>query len=213
MGAPPAAGGAGMGPAPAAPAGPASTSVQNISAFGGKVLKRDKREKILKQKERINRQWQRQQSTQDISQGTQQDSGTGWQRDDKGRIMLTGPERELMSELIKLRKNNTIQYSIYPQFEVKHGSQTYSIDFALPNIKLGIEVDGYLFHSSSEQKQKDKERDAKLASQGWTMIRFTDDELDSKMRQVTESIIYYIKLKEKEISQQNKPEEQKKPEK
>jgi hypothetical protein len=33
------------------------------------------------------------------------------------------------------------------------------------------------------------------------------------MRQVTESIIYYIKLKEKEISQQNKPEEQKKPEK
>ena len=74
----------------------------------------------------------------------------------------------------------------------------------MPQIMLGVEVDGYLFHSSEEQKQKDKERDAKLASHGWTIIRFTDDEIDDKLRLVGETIIKYIYEKEKNLKTKNK---------
>ena len=104
-----------------------------------------------------------------------------------------------MKELLKLRKNGTIKYGIYPQYEVKHGSHPYSIDFALPSLKLGIEVDGYLFHSTDEQKQRDKQRDNNLASQGWTIIRFSDNDVDSKLRAIMDTILQYISKKETQI--------------
>lgn len=187
------AGAAGMGAPPGGAPATASTT-PSISAFGGKILKKDKRDKIEKQKQRLNKQLKKQQ---------EQQMGNV-QRDNKGRIMFTGPERDLMSELIKLRKSNEIKYGIYPQFEVQHGSQKYSIDFAIPQLKVGIEVDGYLFHSSDEQKRSDKERDAKIASHGWTIMRFTDDEIDSKLRLIIETIISCINNKEKELSLKNK---------
>jgi len=185
-GSPPPAGGAGMG-AMAGGASPQQSEMVNISQFGGKVLKKDKREKIEKQKEQLFQQHERQElpSTE--------------MRDQKGRIMFTGPEREVMKELLKLRKNGTIKYGIYPQYEVKHGSHPYSIDFALPSLKLGIEVDGYLFHSTDEQKQRDKQRDNNLASQGWTIIRFSDNDVDSKLRAIMDTILQYISKKESQI--------------
>ena len=109
-----------------------------------------------------------------------------------------------MRELLRMKKDGTIKYGIFPQYEVKHGSQAYTIDFAMPQLMLGVEVDGYIFHSSDEQKQSDKERDAKLASHGWTIIRFTDEEIDSKLRMVMESIINYIYKKENELKDKNK---------
>ena len=180
-----------MGAPGGAPA-PAQSSVANLSQFGGKVLKKDKREKILKQKEQLFKEHEKSQLPQNVM------------RDEKGRIMFTGPEREVMKELLRLRKDGTIKYGIYPQYEVKHGSQAYTIDFALPQLMLGIEVDGYIFHSSEEQKRDDKERDAKLASHGWTIIRFTDDEIDSKLRMIMETIIKYIYKKENALKSQNK---------
>jgi len=190
-----AAGVAGMGAPGGAPDGGAPTAqsdVANISQFGGRALKKDKREKVLKQKEQLFKQYEKTQLPQ------------GVMRDQKGRIMFTGPEREVMRELLRLKKDGTIKYGIYPQHEVKHGGQAYTIDFALPQLMLGVEVDGYIFHSSEEQKQSDKERDAKLASHGWTIIRFTDDEIDDKLRLVMETIINYINKKETELKNKNK---------
>ena len=192
----PAGGEAGMGaPAGGAPAGgppAAQSSVANIAQFGGRALKKDKREKVLKQKEQLFKQYEKSQLPQ------------GVMRDQKGRVMFTGPEREVMRELLRLKKDGTIKYGIYPQYEVKHGSQAYTIDFALPQLMLGFEVDGYIFHSSDEQVQSDNERDAKLASHGWTIVRFTDDEIDDKLRLVMETIISYINKKEMQLQNKNK---------
>lgn len=181
---------AGMGAPGGAPA--AQSSVANIAQFGGKALKKDKREKILKQKEQLFKEYEKSQLPQDVM------------RDQKGRVMFTGPEREVMRELLRLKKDGTIKYGIFPQYEVKHGSQPYTIDFAIPKLMLGFEVDGYIFHSSEEQIREDRERDAKLASHGWTIVRFTDEEIDSKLRLVMETIINYIYKKEKELKDKNK---------
>jgi very-short-patch-repair endonuclease len=48
----------------------------------------------------------------------------------------------------------------------------YRIDFALPTIKFGIELDGFHSHSSTEDIASDRYRERQLMRAGWTIIRF-----------------------------------------
>lgn len=162
----------------------ASSSVANITEFGGKVLKKRSREKISKYHEKI------------FQDKQHQDEKSGYIRDEKGRIAFTGPERALLKELAASVQRGEIRHNLQAQFPVKALGSEYTIDFAMPDIKLGIEVDGALFHSTDEQVQSDKKRDSKLAQLGWTIIRFTDKEVERKSRQVIESIIKYQIQKE-----------------
>ena len=155
----------------------ASSSVANIREFGGKVLKKRSREKITKYKDRL------------FKSRQQQDDISGYSRDDKGRIQFTGPERELMKELVASVKRGEIRHNLQAQFPVQTSGEEYTLDFAMPDIKLGIEVDGALFHSTDEQIASDKKRDDKLAQLGWTILRFTDKEVENHTRQVIEVII------------------------
>jgi very-short-patch-repair endonuclease len=187
-GAPGADAGGGAGGAGGAGGGTmASSSVANIREFGGKVLKKKSREKISKYKEKLFKH--------------KQDDASGYMRDDKGRIMLTGPERELLREVAKSVRRGEMRHAIQSQFPVKAGSQEYSIDFAMPDIKLGIEVDGALFHSTDDQKASDRRRDSRLAQQGWTILRFTDKEVENKTHQVIETIIKHQIQKENWMKQ------------
>lgn len=52
----------------------------------------------------------------------------------------------------------------------------YRIDFALPDKKIGIELDGYAWHSSREAFTKDRERQRDLELAGWRIIRFSGSE-------------------------------------
>ena len=177
-------GGAEVGGAPGgdmggggAPAGAAAaSSVANISQFGGRVLKKRSREKITKYKENVFK---------------KQDEASGYVRGGDGRIMFTGPERELLKELSASVKKGELRHNIKAQFPVQTPGekQPYTIDFAMPDIKLGMEVDGALFHSTHDQVADDKKRDGRLAQLGWTILRFTDKEVETKSRQVIETII------------------------
>ena len=177
---PPEAGGGGGAP-PAGGGAEASTSVANISQFGGKVLKKKSREKISKYKERLFQ---------------KQDDASGYARDGKGRVMFTGPERELLKELSASVRRGEIRHNIRAQFPVQAMGQEYSLDFAMPDLKIGIEVDGALFHSTDDQIASDKKRDSNIAQLGWTILRFTDREVENQSRQVIESILKQIIQKE-----------------
>lgn len=183
-----------MGGAPGGDAGggmgaAASSSVANIREFGGKVLKKRSREKISKFKDSVFRSRQK------------QDEASGYMRDDKGRIQFTGPERELLRELAASVKRGEIRHNLQAQFPVQTSGEEYTLDFAMPDIKLGIEVDGALFHSTDDQIASDKKRDAKLAQLGWTILRFTDKEVENKSRQVIDSIIKQQMQKENFLKQ------------
>ena len=165
-----------------------ASSVANIAEYDGKVLKPKSRERIEKQKK--------------VSEKPL--SSDGWNRDpNTGRIILTGPERELLKELVNSKKTGQINKKMFSQFPVKWGKKTYTIDFAIPDIKLGIEVDGGLFHSTKEQIEKDKKRDSNLAFLGWTILRFKDDEIENQMRGVLDKIISTILLKEKDLQEKS----------
>lgn len=47
------------------------------------------------------------------------------------------------------------------------------LDAALPDVKLGIELDGAAYHGASEARERDIARDAALAGAGWQVLRFS----------------------------------------
>ena len=60
----------------------------------------------------------------------------------------------------------------------------YRLDFAIvrhsfgrPPIKLAIEIDGWLYHSSPEQKTRDRQRQEYCEARGWQFVRFTGSEV------------------------------------
>ena len=53
----------------------------------------------------------------------------------------------------------------------------YRLDFALPHLKIGIELDGHLTHSSTAAIAADRKRQRWLESQGWYIIRFGGQEV------------------------------------
>lgn len=55
----------------------------------------------------------------------------------------------------------------------------YRLDFALPDKKIGIELDGYAWHSTREAFTKDRERQRNLELDGWRLIRFSGAEINA----------------------------------
>jgi very-short-patch-repair endonuclease len=166
----------------------ASSSIANIKEFGGKVLGKKTREKIKRQKESLYKK--------NPSGSPAQDESSGVLRDQKGRIMLTSQERKLLKELAEGVRKGEIRHNVTPQFPVQFGQSEFSLDFAMPDIKIAIEVDGELFHSTEDQKREDNERDMKLKQLGWTVLRFKDKEVETQERQVMETIIRQVISKE-----------------
>jgi very-short-patch-repair endonuclease len=53
----------------------------------------------------------------------------------------------------------------------------YRLDLAFDEEQVAIELDGYRFHSTREQRERDMQRDAALASIGWLTLRFSHERL------------------------------------
>ena len=60
-----------------------------------------------------------------------------------------------------------------PEPEVNVRIAGYEVDFVWPEQRLVVEVDGYAFHSSRRSFERDRERDARLVSAGWSVVRVT----------------------------------------
>jgi very-short-patch-repair endonuclease len=53
----------------------------------------------------------------------------------------------------------------------------YRLDFAWPEQKLAVELDGYASHSSAKAFGDDRSRQNELVLAGWTVLRFTWDDV------------------------------------
>ena len=186
----------GGGPALASSTPSLGTGVADPSEFGGKVLKEKTREKLQNKQQKIYREQQKTKAK------AESDPFTGGMRDMKGRIVFTAPERELMTHLAQYRQQNLISYPIVPQYEVPYGGTTYLLDFAVPHLKIAIEADGEEFHSSPDKIEHDKGRDMKLAQIGWTVLRFSDSEIEDQIERVLSTIVKTIMEKELVVKNQ-----------
>jgi very-short-patch-repair endonuclease len=98
---------------------------------------------------------------------------------------------ELEQMLYTIVLNLNIPLPVYAQLAAGP-SQEYQLDAAYPSIKLGIEADSETFHAGNEQIQRDKHRDAVLAGEGWTILRFTDKELRDKQDEVGQVVLQVV---------------------
>ena len=177
----------GAGAAPVA----ASSGPANPSDFGGRVLKKKSRDKFTQEQTKIY----------NANKPTAQ-QGDAMERDQAGRFTKTKNEVNLLKGLEQYQENGLIRYAVYPQFPLKYGGREYPLDFGIPALKLGIEADGEEFHSSPEQQIHDKERDQKLAQLGWTIMRFTDEEIEKTLEKCMNTIVKGIMQKEMIINKQ-----------
>ena len=109
----------------------------------------------------------------------------------KKDIFLTKPEQKLYSII----KSLNFPFRLFAQYEQKiHGSHNaYMLDFAFQDIMVNFEADGEFWHSDTDAVEKDKQRDIKLASIGWRVVRIKESALNTKAESVTEIIINNVK--------------------
>jgi very-short-patch-repair endonuclease len=87
------------------------------------------------------------------------------------RLLLAasdGARSEAERLLVKLLRENGIT-----GWKTNYRVGGYKVDVGFPAQKVAIEADGWAFHSSQEDFQKDRERQNKLALLGWQVLRFT----------------------------------------
>ena len=68
------------------------------------------------------------------------------------------------------------------EYRVMDGA--YRLDFAWPELKLAVEMDGYASHSSAKAFREDRRRQNDLVLEGWTVLRFTWDDVCGKPDEV-----------------------------
>jgi very-short-patch-repair endonuclease len=73
---------------------------------------------------------------------------------------------------------------IYPQ----HPVGKYRLDFAIPDKRVAIELDGHEYHKTKYQRTHDAKRDRWLYGQGWHVLRFTGTEIHQDLNRCIDEI-------------------------
>ena len=64
----------------------------------------------------------------------------------------------------------------------------YRLDFAWPELRLAVEVDGYRHHSSWDAFRDDRDRQNDMVAAGWIVLRFTWDDVCHRPEEVAAQI-------------------------
>jgi very-short-patch-repair endonuclease len=121
---------------------------------------------------------------------------------DRARMALASADPRLESvlerELLLLLRRAGL--SPIAQYTVALGAQFIArVDFALPNIRLAIEADGYATHALRPGFERDHERAALLQLAGWSVLSFTA----TQIRQRPEWVIGVIRQRVLQLSAVN----------
>lgn len=151
---------------------PAAAASSRVHGTEGKILKRKTKRSIERKSEQ------------------QQQQGMYTPQ----HIQLTSIEKVLWRRLFN-DPAIQIPFPKYAQYKVANTEgQPFVLDFAIPNLKIGIEADGEL-HQLQENRVRDKDRDERLARKGWWILRFNEREIENKTEQVIQTIMKYIDMR------------------
>lgn len=112
-----------------------------------------------------------------------------WAVDNKKKLdkNATKYEKSLYNSLRK-----TFKKRIKVQNPYLINGHLYYADISIPSLKLIIEVDGG-YHNTEEQKTKDKKRDEDFKSIGYTTLRYTNEQVESRecRKNIVQEILSY----------------------
>lgn len=79
--------------------------------------------------------------------------------------------------------------TLVPQYEVwDEGILLARLDFADPDLLVGIEIDGHRAHAGRAAMLRDRRRDRELSRRGWTILRCTTDDVRRTPRQFVRDV-------------------------
>jgi very-short-patch-repair endonuclease len=88
-------------------------------------------------------------------------------------LFFSKEESELEKRFTRLGQKHGLP-ELTLQHQVWHAGRFVArVDAAIPSLQLAIEIDGFEHHSSPEAFQHDRTRQNALVSLGWTVLRFT----------------------------------------
>jgi very-short-patch-repair endonuclease len=94
--------------------------------------------------------------------------------------------------LHKMRPRAFDGMTLVPQYEVAGEWGTYRLDFAIPEAKVAVELDGHEFHERTKDQVIDRNaRDWNLQAAGWTMLHFSGTEF---VRCEVEAVVAVIEV-------------------
>lgn len=98
-------------------------------------------------------------------------------------LIASPAERLLYDELLRH------EIDVTPQFNIG----AYFLDFAVPEKKIAIEVDGHDFRKTKEQRAHDAKRDRYLQSLDWKVFRYTGSEVYQTLDMCRDEILSFCK--------------------
>ncbi|HZK50061.1 MAG TPA: type IV toxin-antitoxin system AbiEi family antitoxin domain-containing protein [Actinomycetota bacterium] len=107
------------------------------------------------------------------------------ERTDESAAVESPLERDFLT-LVRDR-NMDEPVAQYPVFV--DGHLIARLDFAYPELKIGIELDGYAFHSSREAFERDRRRLTELVNECWHMLVFTRPQLQDHPAWVERAVL------------------------
>lgn len=123
-----------------------------------------------------------------------------------------GLESRLETALLALLRARRVPLP-EPQHEVRDGDSLVArLDFAYPAWHLGIETDGFRWHSGLERWQRDLRRENRLKLLGWTLLRFSWVDVHERPADVVRQIRVALRLqRERSLNQVRFPDPSERP--
>lgn len=100
---------------------------------------------------------------------------------------LSPIEYEFLNCWVKRPDNNHLE--LKPQYDVLDGK--YRVDFAFPELKVAVELDGFESHSSTEDIASDRRRQREIEREGWRFIRFGGKEIHQNVTACVEETVEF----------------------
>jgi very-short-patch-repair endonuclease len=75
-----------------------------------------------------------------------------------------------------------------PKPVLQHKVGPYRVDFAYPEARVAIEADGFRWHSTRQQWDRDRARRNALTAMGWTLLHVTWEQLHQRRDEVIDAI-------------------------
>jgi very-short-patch-repair endonuclease len=120
-------------------------------------------------------------------------------------VMSSVPMTKLEAKVVRAMQQLELPFQVAIDYrhQVPGVSQPYQMDVAIPSLKVDIEADGKIWHEEDADND-DAQRDQKLASEGWRVLRFREDAIKENIDGVKDMIYSQVYEAAQEKQERNK---------
>ena len=109
--------------------------------------------------------------------------------DDLSRMNNLVATESIFEKRIEKLLTNSSKFELQKQYNIMRNGRKYRLDFAIPEIKLAIEADGFNFHKDRYKFDHDRKKSNDLSILGWNILHLTATMTDRMIIDTFKSMI------------------------